>query len=86
MNVVASTSAHFGHSRLAVFAGNGPRLAIVGRGREGGALGPTYGMPDLFSDHCETIDEIVTVTTSYLTGAILCPATTGRTGRRFTHT
>lgn len=50
MNVAASASAHPRHSGLAVFTGNRPTLAIVARGREGGALGGTYGMPDVFSE------------------------------------
>lgn len=50
MNVVASASARRRHSGLAVFAGNGPTLAIVDGGREGKALGRGYGMPDVFSD------------------------------------
>lgn len=50
MNVAASASAHPRHSGVAVFTGNRPTLAIVGRGREGGALGRTYGMPDVFYD------------------------------------
>lgn len=50
MNVVASTSTQFGHSGLAVLAGNDPRLAIIGRGRKGEAPGHPYGMPDVFSD------------------------------------
>lgn len=49
MNVVASTSAYFGHSGSAVRAENGPTLAISGRDREGGALGRAYGRPDVFS-------------------------------------
>lgn len=47
MNVVASTSAQFGHSGLAVFAENGPALAIAGRNQEVGLLA-AYGMPDVF--------------------------------------
>lgn len=50
MNVVASTSAHFGHSGLALFAENGPTLAIGARDREGEALGRAYGMPGVLSD------------------------------------
>lgn len=45
MNVVASTSAHFGHSGLAASAGYGPTLATADHGREGGALGRASGMP-----------------------------------------
>lgn len=48
MKVAASASARPRHSGLAVFAGNGPTLAIVGRGREGGVLGRAYGMSDEF--------------------------------------
>lgn len=50
MNVVASASAHFWYSGLALFAGNGSTLAIVDGGREGKALGRGYGMPDVLSD------------------------------------
>lgn len=47
MNVVASASARRRHFGLAVFAGNGPTLAIVDGDREGKALG---GMPNVLSD------------------------------------
>lgn len=49
MNVAASASARLGILSC-LFAGNGPRLAIAGRGREGGALGCAYGLPDVFYD------------------------------------
>lgn len=50
MNVAAEASARPRHSGLVLFVGNGPRLVIVERGREGGALGRAYRMPDVFSD------------------------------------
>lgn len=57
MNVVASTSAHFGHSGLAVSAGYGPTLATADHGREGGLLAMRPACQPYLSDHFETIDE-----------------------------
>lgn len=57
MNVAASTLAHFGYSGLAVFAENGPTLAIVDRDRQGEALGGAYACQMYFLTNCEAIDE-----------------------------
>lgn len=58
MNVVASTSAHFGHSRLAVspeMARHWPSLDMAGKGR---LLALRTACEMYFLTNCETIDEL----------------------------
>lgn len=57
MNVAAEASARPRHSGLALFVGNSPTLAIVGRGREGGLLAVRTACQTYFLINCETIDE-----------------------------
>lgn len=57
MNVAASASARHRHSRLAVFAGNGPILTIVGLAGKVGLLAVRTACQLYLSDQLETINE-----------------------------
>lgn len=57
MNVAASASARHRHSRLAVFAGNGPILTIVGLAGKVGLLAVRTACQLHLSDQLETINE-----------------------------
>lgn len=57
MNVAASASAHFGHSAFAVFAGNGPTLAMLVVTGKVGLLAVRTACQMYFLTNCEAIDE-----------------------------